>query len=162
MVIGQIRSTLEDGASQPPLPHLKPDSPDAAQHILDHTTRRLPDFQKFHQELDKAKGFSTDLFLNYIFLTEELGELGAEVAQLWKTHHRLAAGQNGDTKALEQALTQHRRQLKSELSDCLAYLLKLANYTGIDLEAAYMEKMSLNLGRVWVDDKRLGKEDKNR
>jgi NTP pyrophosphatase (non-canonical NTP hydrolase) len=27
------------------------------------------------------------------------------------------------------------------LADCLAYLLKLANYTGVDLERAYLAKM---------------------
>jgi len=31
----------------------------------------------------------------------------------------------------------------------LAYLLKLASYTGIDLEEAYLEKMRTNVGRNW-------------
>ena len=31
----------------------------------------------------------------------------------------------------------------------LAYLLKLANYAGVDLEAAYLEKMRRNQGRKW-------------
>jgi NTP pyrophosphatase (non-canonical NTP hydrolase) len=35
------------------------------------------------------------------------------------------------------------------MADVLAYLLKLANYTGVDLEAAYLEKMAINRQRIW-------------
>lgn len=160
IVIDQIRSALREGISLSPLPHLKTTGHDSTHQVLENNARRLPDFQKFHQVLDKTKGFSTDLYLNYIFLTEELGELGAEFAQLWKTHHHLAANHRDNPQALQQALNQHRPHLKAELADCLAYLLKLANYTGIDLEAAYLEKMTLNLDRVWVDDKRIDNEEK--
>jgi hypothetical protein len=31
----------------------------------------------------------------------------------------------------------------------MAYLLKLANYTGIDLETAYVNKMKVNQERIW-------------
>jgi NTP pyrophosphatase (non-canonical NTP hydrolase) len=31
----------------------------------------------------------------------------------------------------------------------LAYILKLANYTGVDLEQAYLDKMKQNIGRDW-------------
>ena len=157
-VIGQIKTALNQGASQPLLPYAMEDSPGNGADFLHQTPRRLPDFQKFHGLLDEAKGFSTDLYLNYIFLTEELGELGAEFAQLWKTHHRLTADGADHQPALQQALKQHRPQLKGELADCLAYLLKLANYSGIDLEAAYLEKMALNLDRVWADDQHIPQE----
>jgi hypothetical protein len=33
----------------------------------------------------------------------------------------------------------------------MAYLLKLANYTGIDLETAYLHKMEKNKDRNWRD-----------
>ena len=39
--------------------------------------------------------------------------------------------------------------LREELADCLAYLLKLANYAGFDLEEAYLEKMRINREREW-------------
>jgi NTP pyrophosphatase (non-canonical NTP hydrolase) len=35
------------------------------------------------------------------------------------------------------------------LADCLAYILKLANYMEVDLEEAYLEKMKTNVGRNW-------------
>ncbi len=52
-------------------------------------------------------------------------------------------------QAMQLALNQHRSQLKQELADSMAYLIKLANYTGIDLEAAYLEKMNSNVDREW-------------
>lgn len=46
-------------------------------------------------------------------------------------------------------MAQQRDVLAEELADCLAYLVKLANYAGVDLEAAYLAKMRRNLGREW-------------
>ena len=43
-----------------------------------------------------------------------------------------------DETAVHQALNQHG-----------SFNLKLANYAGIDLEAAYQEKMKQNIGRDW-------------
>ncbi|HKZ44690.1 MAG TPA: MazG-like family protein [Anaerolineales bacterium] len=39
--------------------------------------------------------------------------------------------------------------LASELADVALYLLQLASITGIDLEKAIIEKLSLNSGREW-------------
>ncbi|MBL1162260.1 MAG: hypothetical protein D8M52_11245, partial [Chlorobi bacterium] len=39
--------------------------------------------------------------------------------------------------------------LREEMADVLAYLLKLANYAGVDLETAYLEKMRRNQAREW-------------
>jgi NTP pyrophosphatase (non-canonical NTP hydrolase) len=35
------------------------------------------------------------------------------------------------------------------LADCLAYVIKLANYAEVDLHAAYVHKMKRNLTREW-------------
>lgn len=50
-----------------------------------------------------------------------------------------------DSAALERA----REHLGEELADCLAYILELANYGGVDLEEAYVRKMTQNLDRSW-------------
>jgi len=55
------------------------------------------------------------------------------------------------TGDLDTALTRHRDGLAEELADCLAYVVKLANYAGVDLEAAYLAKMRRNVGREWRD-----------
>jgi NTP pyrophosphatase (non-canonical NTP hydrolase) len=105
----------------------------------DHPT--LPDLQRYHRELDAAKQFYTDLYFNALLLQEEVGEVSSAMAQLWCIEQR-----TGD---LEAALSQNRDTIAEELADCLAYLVKLANYAGIDLEAAYLTKMRRNLGREW-------------
>ena len=107
----------------------------------DHPT--LPDLQRYHRELDSAKGFHPDLYFNLLLLQEEVGELASVATRVWCVEQR-----TGD---LDAALDQHRDGLAEELADCLAYVVKLANYAGVDLEAAYLTKMRHNLGREWRD-----------
>ena len=83
----------------------------------------LSDFQRFHVELDRSKGFITDLYFNYLCLSEEMGELGSELAEVWRQEALLAgAGQNRQ-EAKKGALAQRRNRLEEELADCMAYLL---------------------------------------
>jgi deoxyguanosine kinase len=110
---------------------------------------RVAAFQQFHRDLDAVKGFDGDLFFNYLLLVEEMGELATDLVKIWaESKHRLVNGR-GPAETLEEAIAQNRAALRGELADLLAYILKLANYTGIDLEQAYLEKMRLNLGRAW-------------
>jgi NTP pyrophosphatase (non-canonical NTP hydrolase) len=102
-------------------------------------------------ELDRIKDFDTDVYFNYLCLSEEIGELGSELAQLWRKEHLLRAKGIDDKQARETAMNQYREAVQSELADCMAYLLKLANYANIDLETAYLAKMSLNEERTWID-----------
>ncbi len=149
-VIGQIKSALETGASQPSL--LNDESANAPQLsaiFADDTRHRLPDFQQFHIALDRAKHFSPDLFLNYMKLVNEMGELSDEFARVRHTQLGHTATGADESVALRAALNTHRESLKQEMADVLAYLLKLANYSGIDLEGAYLEKMNTNMGREW-------------
>ena len=43
----------------------------------------------------------------------------------------------------------HTDELAGELSDVALYLLQLASVTGIDLERAILDKLSVNYGRTW-------------
>ncbi len=149
MVIGQIKSALDTGASQPSLLNGAASAPVLSAIFEDDTNRRLPDFQQFHQALDRAKHFSPDLYLNYMKLVNEMGELSDEFARVRHTQLGHSATGADESQALRAALNTHREALKQEMADVLAYLLKLANYTGIDLEAAYLEKMDTNIGREW-------------
>lgn len=112
------------------------DTPLAPPLDLKNGDRRLRDFQQFHQWLDEAKDFNKDLFLNFILLQEEIGELAHLVTRQW----RFTQGER-DAPPLE--------EIGEEMADVLAYLLKLANYLGVDLEAAYLEKMQTNTARRW-------------
>lgn len=108
---------------------------------MEHPGNSLPDFQSFHRWLDQEKGFGSDLVRNTLHLQTEIGELAKEVLRF---QYRME--QHGpDDPSVEEA----RRNLGHELADCLAYLLKLANYTGHDLQQVYTEKMLINLNRSW-------------
>ena len=148
-VIGQIKQTLAEGAYQPRLPHLKPEPSPLEPAFLKDGPRRLPEYQVFHQALDQAKGFTPELYLNYILLIEEIGELGKEFARMWGQQNALQQNGADPAESLNRVLADHKPHLEGELADCLAYLLKLANYTGIDLETAYINKMLHNLDRTW-------------
>src|SRR5690348_11824619 len=114
--------------------------------------RTIQDFQAFHRWLDEQKDFDTDLSLNMVLLTAAVGEV-AEV--LRKIRRRVRQAQREpdppeEQVVMEAALSEHREDLGQELADCIAYIFKLANYTGVDLQEAYLKKMAKNLDRVWV------------
>ena len=116
----------------------------------------IPAFQEFHRQLDVRKGFDPDLFFNYILLMEEAGEVASELVKIWGDAKQLAAdGTRAPAAAHQEAINRHRASLRAELADLLAYTLKIANYTGIDLEQAYLDKMKQNLGRDWPQERTL-------
>ena len=145
-ILGQIRSVIQEGMVQPQLPRLDVETAPAQFH--DHR-RTLPEYQQFHLELDREKGFITDLYFNYLCLAEEMGELGSELAQLWREETQFRLQGHSRTQSREEAIAKHKPSIESELADCMAYLLKLANYAGVDLESAYQEKMHINRSRDW-------------
>lgn len=137
-VVGQVKAAMGLEARQEPLPLL-----DLTGTLdLVRRERRLAAFQRFHRALDAEKGFLSDVYLNFIALQEEIGELAAELKAVWLE----TARQQVDEK---EAVARRLDRLRGELGDCLAYLLKLSNELGIDLEEAYLEKMQANVDRSW-------------
>lgn len=145
-IVERIRSLLQDGMFQHQLPEFEP--PVRSRDLL-REGRPLADLQRFHVELDTAKGFNTDMYFNHLRLSEEIGELSSELAKVWIEENALIAQGQTRAKARTKALRKQHAALESELADCMAYLLKLANYAGVDLEAAYLGKMKENQMRVW-------------
>jgi deoxyguanosine kinase len=145
-IAGKIKSVLQNGIIQQRLPQIQMP---AADDLLSTRTRSLPAYQQFHIELDRAKGFITDLYFNYLCLSEEMGELGSALAQLWREETRFHLQGETDKSARQHALDKQKKELESELADCMAYLLKIANYADIDLETAYLKKMRANENRTW-------------
>jgi len=148
-IAGRIRSVLQEGTYQRPLPHFTPTLAEADQAIFDQEQRRLADFQGWHRAFDEARGFEKDPYFNYILFAEEVGELARELTQVWRAEQRLRSEGADAERSFSLAAEQWRPQLEGELADCLAYLLKLANYLGIDLEEAYLTKMRENESRDW-------------
>ena len=78
-----------------------------------------------------------------------MGELATELVRVWTESKRRLVDGRGPAETLEEAIEMNRAGLRDDLADLLAFILKLANYTGIDLEQAYLDKMRVNLGRTW-------------
>ena len=145
-ISGKIKSILKEGIIQQHLPQF---GPSVAPEKRPEQLRSLPAYQRFHVELDREKGFITDLYFNYLRLSEEMGELGSELAHLWREEAQLMVQGKSREEAGHSALQHRSSDLGSELADCMAYLLKMANYADIDLETAYLSKMNINQSRVW-------------
>jgi len=143
-IVNLIRAVLSRQGEPAPRPT------EAQERLLQQG--RLAAFQQFHRQLDDGKRFDPDLFFNYILLTEEVGEVAGELVKIWGERRRLERDGRSPAEAQRAAIEQHRAALRGELADLLAYMLKLANYAGIDLEQAYLEKMRHNLGRAWPFD----------
>ena len=143
--LDHVANRIEDALAQQ-TPAI--DSPSQAQLAL-LQQGRINAYQQFHRQLDSSKQFKPDLFFNYILLSEEMGEIARELVNIWRSVETLKGDGRSTPAAHTEALNQHRPNLRSELADLLAYTLKLANYAGIDLEAAYQEKMRQNIGRDW-------------
>jgi deoxyguanosine kinase len=145
-IVTRVRSALREGSYQQKLPQFQETR---TRNAMVAGPGSLSDHQRFHVELDKTKGFITDLYFNYLCLGEEMGELGSELAQLWREETELVIQGSQGEQARKTALARRRKGIQAELADCMAYLLKIANYAGIDLEAAYREKMKVNQSRTW-------------
>jgi deoxyguanosine kinase len=135
-IVGQVRSELGLLPRQPALLPVSPSLSTADRAVFSEGHRRLNDFQRWHRALDEEKGFLRNIYFNYICLAEEVGELGAVLKRTWRAQ---ATNQELDARAA----------LQGELADCLAFLLKLANDAGLDLEEAYLAKMQANREREW-------------
>jgi deoxyadenosine/deoxycytidine kinase/NTP pyrophosphatase (non-canonical NTP hydrolase) len=146
-VMGLVRAAQERGAVQQVLPELREHVQPAGLRILEGERRRLGDFQRFHRALDREKGFGSDLGMNFAGLTEEVGEVGREIKLALIAAERMLQQAGSRQQALEQSIARRRNLLADEMADVLAYLLKLSNYMGIDLESAYLRKMSRNWDR---------------
>jgi deoxyguanosine kinase len=145
-VTARVKHALNSDSYQLALPEMGDSF--AAPPVIDRG-RRLPDFQRFHKVLDREKGFIDDLFFNYICLTEEIGEIGKVLREAWVEQTRLLQQTGNRQEALDRALEEVSAGLEEELADGLAYLLKIANDAGIDLENAYLKKMGRNWTRTW-------------
>ncbi len=114
-----------------------------------HRMQTLKDYQEFHRWLDEKNDFNTDIFLNMMLLSGEIGELAQVLKKVHFMVDPVRNEQDSEIKTLPDALTEYRESLGQELADCMAYILKLANYTGVDLQDAYLQKMEKNLHRTW-------------
>jgi deoxyadenosine/deoxycytidine kinase/NTP pyrophosphatase (non-canonical NTP hydrolase) len=160
-VIERVKSNLRFGTYQTQLPGVD-DAPVREPQVilkeLEAGLHTLADFQQFHVSLDAEKGFDPDPFMNFIAFSEEMGELAHVLKVMWLQEGAFRKDGHTAQSAQTRALNIHREHFQEELADCLAYLLKLSNYAGIDLEEAYLHKMSVNTNRRWENGKAIKEE----
>jgi deoxyguanosine kinase len=138
-IVGRVRDAVRAAAYQLPLPDM-PQSPEEQPMDLAFG-RRLPDFQKIHKLHERDRGGSADLFIEFIGLTERLGEVGRTLRAVWSRQDQLLAQVGNRQEARERALELNVANLQEQLADVFATLLKVANVAGIDLETAYVAKL---------------------
>lgn len=143
-VAQQIKDALATAVN-----HNKTASSKQATKTLLPQSGTLGSYQKFHNFLDKEKQFDPDLYYNYMLLVEEMGELARNMTKVWIRQSKLTQQGLPPKDAHTQAIRENQTLISDELADLMAYILKLANYTGIDLEQAYVSKMMTNVNRQW-------------
>ncbi len=96
----------------------------------------LPELQQYMDEICKERGWTKDSYAEkFLLFTEEIGELAKAIRK---------------TQGLYQEKAKQKHlELEEEFADVLSYLLDLANYFQVDLEAAFREKEQVNSARIW-------------
>lgn len=182
-LVNLVRSAMAQGPFQQSLPQLEPAlagggvamagtallqrddiRPDASSARLRPTSPRLADLQRFHQMANEETGVMTDLYLNYISLTEEVGRLGSELKRLWLADYHarglrslssaipleksdpaanepgpsLAPAETADSGFTDVEPGAGPTALQGKLASILIQVLELANQAGVNLEEAYL------------------------
>ncbi|QCR34117.1 hypothetical protein C1N55_19190 [Lysinibacillus sp. SGAir0095] len=79
---------------------------------------------------------------NYMLLTTEVSEVAEEFRAIFNKTYKLVSDEGmNEEEAFNIAKNQHKENIGKELSDCIAYLVKFANYLDIDLEDSFYKKM---------------------
>ena len=91
----------------------------------------LADLQKAIATTRAERGFETDPVKLHVLLTEEIGEIAAEIKRLWSVHY------DG----------YRRDQMQDEIADAFVLLSALATELDIDIEEAVAGKFFRKDGR---------------
>ncbi|MDN4495252.1 MazG nucleotide pyrophosphohydrolase domain-containing protein [Ureibacillus aquaedulcis] len=106
----------------------------------------LSNFQKeMNWEISEEnyKESKASILHNYMLLTTEVSEVAEEFRAIFNKTYKLATVEGMDEKeAFQMAKDLHKENIGKELSDCIAYLVKFANYLDIDLEESFYQKMN--------------------
>jgi NTP pyrophosphatase (non-canonical NTP hydrolase) len=97
----------------------------------------LPDLQAYMAAVCQERGWNQNNHLElFLLFSEEVGELAKAIRK--------------HTKLYDEPAKAHKVfDLEEEFADVLGYLLDLANYFQLDLEAAFRKKEAVNAQREW-------------
>ena len=104
--------------------------------------------KKYHQEMNweiNNEGYEktrASLLNNYMLLTTEVAEVAEELRKAFNfTNSNILKGMK-DSEAFDLAKENAKEDLGKEFADCLAYIVKFANYFEIDLEESFYKKIN--------------------
>lgn len=111
----------------------------------------MKEMQAFAEQFQKEMGWEINnesyersrasLLNNYLLLTTEVAEVAEELRKAFNNTNRLVQEGMDEAEAFVQSKEQVKDNIGKELADCLAYMLKLYNYFGIDAEESFYGKM---------------------
>lgn len=111
--------------------------------------RELQEFTKgyqrelnWHIDEENYQKSQESLLQNYMLLTTEVAEVAEEFRKAFNFVHRETENGMNPDQAFAIAKLSIKEDLGKEISDCLAYLCKFANFFEIDMEDSFYEKMA--------------------
>lgn len=111
----------------------------------------MKEMQRFTEQFQKEMGWSisegsypetrTSLLGNYMLLTTEVAEVAEELRKAFNLTNRYVDEGMDEDAAFRLASQNVKEDIGKELADCLAYMVKFANFFGIDMEESFYAKM---------------------
>lgn len=95
----------------------------------------------FHIKDNSYERCKTSLLTNHMLLTTEVAEVAELLRELFVTTEKKMFEGYSEVEAFQLAKEQITEDLGKEISDCVAYLCKLANFFGRDMETDFYSKM---------------------
>lgn len=111
----------------------------------------MKEMQRFTEQFQEEMGWSisegsypetrASLLGNYMLLTTEVAEVAEELRKAFNLTRRYVDEGMDEDAAFRLASQNVKEDIGKELADCLAYMVKFANFFGIDMEESFYAKM---------------------
>ncbi|WKA58510.1 MazG nucleotide pyrophosphohydrolase domain-containing protein [Planococcus shenhongbingii] len=111
----------------------------------------MKDVQEFAKQYQKEMGWSIEagnyeenrasLLNNYMLLTTEVAEVAEELRKAFNLTYKHVQNGLEEEAAFELASEAVKEDVGKELADCLAYIMKFANFFDINREESFYRKM---------------------
>ncbi|SDG83160.1 MazG nucleotide pyrophosphohydrolase domain-containing protein [Planococcus glaciei] len=111
----------------------------------------MKEAQAFAKQYQKEMGWSIEdgdyeknrasLLNNYMLLTTEVAEIAEELRKAFNLTYNYVQNGMEEEEAFRLAAGTIKEDIGKEMADCLAYIMKFANFFDIDLEESFYGKM---------------------
>lgn len=111
----------------------------------------MKELQAFTKQYQKEMGWNIEgsdyaknrasLLNNYMLLTTEVAEIAEELRKAFNLTYKYAENGLDEEEAFRLASEAVKEDIGKEMADCLAYIMKFANFFEIDLEESFYGKM---------------------